>query len=91
MNRIFGPRKTVLAGCAVIILFIAIMVMAVQSVYTSETPYGDCLGLGETQTDSLVYEVPTGNVIVGIILVETVIVPAYIVLKDLYCPVGVKE
>ena len=86
--RFFGLSCGALVSIFVVALVALVIVFA--SIYTSGTEYGECVGLGETQTESLVYEVDVGNVIIGIIGVETIIVPAYIVLKDLYCPTGVK-
>lgn len=55
---------------------------------TSETAYGDCIGLDDDKNPSLKYEVDTGNVIIGALLVETLIAPVYIALEETYCPVG---
>lgn len=59
---------------------------------TSETQYGRCLGLDdEVQKDpKLIYEVDVGNVIVGVVFVQTIVVPIWVALKEFYCPVGVK-
>jgi hypothetical protein len=55
----------------------------------TETPLGPCVGLlTEAKRDStLVYEYHTGNIIVAVVLSETLIVPAIIVAKHLECPV----
>lgn len=44
----------------------------------------------EKMNPTIEYEVSLGSVIVAVILMETVIVPVYVVLFDLYQPVGQK-
>ena len=87
-TKFFGLGCSAIGGIFVVALVACIVVFS--WLYTSKTEYGECVGLGETQTESLVYEVDTGNVIIAIVGVESIIIPAYIVLKDLYCPTGIK-
>lgn len=54
---------------------------------TSETEYGDCVGLFEDRDPTLVYETDTGNVILAVIFSETLIVPAIVLIDETYCPV----
>jgi len=52
--------------------------------------YGDaeCIGVDDMKDPKLTYEVSTRNVIVGLIFVETIIVPIVTVLDQFYCPVN---
>ena len=46
----------------------------------------------ESQRDpNIIYEMSAGSVIVGIIFIETVVVPVYVIGWDLYQPVRKKE
>ena len=87
-TRFFGLGCSAI-GCIFVVALVACIVVF-SWLYTTKTDYGECLGLGETQNDSLVYEVDNGNVVLGVIFVESIIAPVYIVFKDLYCPVGTK-
>ena len=80
------PRHVIYAFIVlVIVLFVALM-----SLYTTSTEYGECVGLGQVKVDSLVYEPNVGNLIVAAVGIETLVIPVYIVLTSLECPVGVK-
>lgn len=57
---------------------------------TSETEYGDCLGLAEDKDPKLKYETDVGNVILAIIFSETIVVPAVVLLSETVCPVAKK-
>lgn len=77
----------------IIITFIVLVIVisvALFSIYTTSTEYGDCVGLGQIKIDSLVYEPNVGNIIVAAVGIETLVIPVYIVLTSLECPVGVK-
>jgi hypothetical protein len=60
---------------------------------TDSTSLGPCVGIDDEQKrdPNLVYEIDTGNVIVAVIFVETVIVPVWVALDETYCPVARKE
>lgn len=55
---------------------------------TSETKYGPCVGLSETENPKLIYKTDVMNVVMAVIFVETVFVPLIVVLSELDCPVG---
>ena len=74
-----------------IVLLLAALVAVPVILYTGSTEYGDCVGLLDQQDTSLVYEVPVGNLIVGTIFIETVVVPVVIVGKELWCPVAHRD
>ena len=77
----------------IIIVFVAFVVALFVSfalLYTTDTEYGECVGLGQAKVDSLVYEPNVNNILVGAITIETVIIPVYIAFTSLECPVGVK-
>ena len=77
-------------GCLTLIGIVVLMTVLFMTVYKDSTQYGECVGLGQAKVDSLVYEPNIGNIILGIVGFETLIVPALITLTSLECPVGVK-
>ena len=68
-------------------LFIMLLSMTLVSC-TTHTKYGACIGLVDRQDPKLRYEVSWWNVFLGISLSETIIVPVYILAKDIQCPEG---
>lgn len=59
---------------------------------TKETEYGDCVGVIKSSEDpKLIYEMSYKNVIIGIVLSETLVIPTIVVFADLYCPTGKKK
>jgi hypothetical protein len=57
---------------------------------TSSTQYGQCIGLGEEPDPRLNYKVSAQNLAVGLIFIETIIVPVFVAADQFYCPTGVK-
>ena len=53
-------------------------------------PYG-LLNESTRKNPKVQYEVPVSNLIIGIVLMETVIVPIYIIGYDLYAPVKLRD
>ena len=51
------------------------------------TQAGDCVGVWDKQRPNVEYAVSKRNILVGLVLVETIIVPAHVVLCELWCPV----
>lgn len=59
---------------------------------TGKTEFGECVGISDADKDpKLMYKPHTMNIILGIIFVETIIVPVWVTLDRLYCPVEVKK
>jgi hypothetical protein len=56
----------------------------------SRTEYGECVGLFDDRDPSLRYETSVRNVVIGAVLIETLIVPAFVVATQWHCPVGTK-
>lgn len=57
-----------------------------------KTPYGDCVGIDKNNSNpSLNYEINTRNLLLGIIFLETIIVPFYVATDYIYCPVSKKD
>jgi hypothetical protein len=71
------------------ILFIALAALAVSGC-TSRTEYGNCVGLGDDKDPALHYKVSVWNAFLGIVFVETIIVPIFVVVDETFCPVGKK-
>ena len=71
-----------------------ILLIALATVFlagcTSRTEYGQCVGLGDDKNPALHYKVSVWNAFLGIVFVETVIVPIIVAVDELECPVGVK-
>ena len=71
-----------------------ILLIALATIFlagcTSRTEYGQCIGLGDDENPALRYKVSIWNTFLGIVFVETVIVPIIVVVDELECPVGVK-
>lgn len=55
-----------------------------------KTEYGKCIGVTEDKKPDLIYKPSVQNIVVGIILSETIIVPVVVVLDQFQCPVGRK-
>jgi len=67
------------------------LIAALLSGCVSRTDYGQCVGLGDKQNPKLRYRVSARNVIVGIVFVELIAPPVYVVLDETFCPVGPAE
>lgn len=61
-----------------------------MSACTSETAFGDCVGFDDDKDPALKYEISTRNVVLGIIFIETIIVPVVVALDEVECPIGKK-
>jgi len=57
---------------------------------TTRTQFGQCVGVLDDKDPTLLYDLDIGNVFIGFIFSETLIVPAVVVLKQLECPVAKK-
>lgn len=71
------------------ILLIAIAAMFLAGC-TTRTQYGECVGIGDDKNPALHYKADVWNVFLGIVFVETVIVPLIVVFDETYCPVSAK-
>jgi hypothetical protein len=58
---------------------------------TNKTEYGSCVGIGDKQNPKLHYKVSAWNVTMGILFVELIAPPIFVVLDETYCPVGPTE
>ena len=58
---------------------------------TSETRYGPCVGAFSEKAPDLKYKINTWNIVVSIILSQTLVVPVVVIAEETYCPVGVKR
>lgn len=55
---------------------------------TSNTEYGECIGVAQEHNPDLKYEYDLTNIVIAIIFSETIIVPVIIIATDLKCPTG---
>ncbi len=67
---------------------LAVAAMVLLAGCTSSTRYGDCVGVLEDKDPTLAYSADVGNIVLGILFFETVVVPAVVVLAQLECPTG---
>lgn len=74
-------------GCAVLILLVVCGSLLFAWMYDSSTPLGACVGINGMKDSTLVYEYDAGNIALGIVGIETVVLPVYVVLNALECPV----
>jgi hypothetical protein len=90
-------------GCTKVIIFTGfmgtekmknILLIALATVFlsgcTTRTEYGDCVGLGDDKNAALHYKVSVWNAFLGVLFVETIIVPIVVAVDEIYCPVGKK-
>ena len=86
-------NKQLAVGCSLIVALFAFLACTIAAIHESERTIGgkvvQCVGITESglRDSTLTYEVSVPNVLIGVLGLQTVIVPAYVVLKDLYCPV----
>ena len=69
-------------------LSLLLALMLVLSSCTQTTPYGKCIGVMDKESEGKEYAISWWNSFVGIIFVETLIVPTVTILWDIKCPVG---
>lgn len=55
---------------------------------TKETDVGRCIGVFDEEDPTYRYDVSVKNAIIGTVLSGTVIVPAIVLMKQTFCPVG---
>ena len=77
-------------GCLTLIALFILIAGLFMFVYKTSTDYGECVGFGQTKNSAVVYEPNVGNIIIGIVAIETLVIPAYITLTSLECPVAMK-
>lgn len=68
-------------------LLMAMLLAMTMTGCQCSTPAGDCIGIADDPVPGVTYKASTRNIILGIVFVETIAVPAYVVLADLKCPV----
>lgn len=67
-----------------------LLLIATLAACTSSTEYGQCIGVADDKDPKLTYKVSVWNAFLGIILVETIIVPIYVLVDQTFCPVAKK-
>lgn len=72
-------------------LLLALLTVTMLAGCTSRTEHGACVGVNDPQQSDLYYKVDSWNVFMGILFIETIIVPIVVVNDQLYCPAGKKE
>jgi hypothetical protein len=73
------------------IVIAILLVVCVAAGCTSQTVYGDCLGVGEEEDPTLVYDVPTMNIVWSVIFFEMIFPPIVFLATDFKCPVAYKK
>ena len=69
---------------------ISILACFILAGCVSKTDFGPCIGVGDDENQELKYHVSTRNIIVGIIFVETIVVPVVVAVDEYKCPVAKK-
>jgi hypothetical protein len=57
---------------------------------TSHTEFGPCIGAFDDRDPKLAYKVSVWNAFLGIIFIETIIVPIWIIVDETLCPIALK-
>lgn len=73
-----------------LVLLLALAVMGCDDSATINGKEVECVGLGEDKLPEYTYRVDKSNVFVGILFLETIIVPVVVVADQLWCPVAEK-
>jgi len=71
-------------------VLLALVAVAMLAGCTQRTEHGACIGVTEDKDPALTYKVSAWNVFLGIIFVETIIVPLVVVFDNIQCPSGKK-
>ncbi len=66
----------------------ALLGLAMLSGCTTRTDAGPCVGVVDQKKPGVEYELSYWNLFVGIVFVETLVVPTVVVLKELECPIS---
>lgn len=74
-----------------IVCIILLALALVLSGCNRENKYGQCIGIADDKDPALNYKVDTWNAVLGIVFIETLIVPFVVVNDCLYCPVSRKN
>ena len=72
-------------------LVTALLAASLLAGCTSSTQYGRCIGVNDNENPKLEYDVSAWNAFLGVIFVETIIVPLVVIFDKAKCPVGPKE
>jgi hypothetical protein len=67
---------------------LAIVLMLLVTSCTGHTRYGQCIGIDDVGDQNLIYRPSVWNILIGIIFVETIIVPLVVILTEAECPVA---
>lgn len=70
----------------IIVLAFALMV----SGCTSETEFGQCIGIADDKNPALVYKVSKWNVFLAIVGLEFIAPPIFVLVDQTFCPVARK-
>ena len=57
---------------------------------TTQTEYGPCVGISDEKNPNLVYKIDVTNAVLGIVFIETIIVPIVILADETFCPIAYK-
>lgn len=58
---------------------------------TDSTKYGPCIGFMKEENPKVEYELSTQNLVVAVLLSETIVVPVIVAANQYKCPARVKE
>lgn len=66
--------------------FILLVILSMLSGCISKTEHGPCIGAFDDEDPALIYRASARNVVIGLLLFETVMVPAYVIVEQTKCP-----
>ena len=72
-------------------LILILTAAAFLSGCTGSTPHGPCVGAFEDRNPKKVYKLSIWNTFLGIVFIETLIVPIVVVSNQVICPIGDKD
>jgi len=71
--------------------FLLILSLLLTISCTTRTEFGECIGAFDEKQPDLIYKMSYWNLAMGIIFIETVVVPLVTVGDDLICPIGKRK
>ena len=71
-------------------LLTLLLIMATFTSCTSKNEHGNCIGAFQDKDPTLKYNVDIANIAIGIIFMELLLPPIYVIRDQTFCPTGKK-
>lgn len=72
-------------------LLLVVLLILTLAACTQKTDLGPCIGMADDPDPALMYKADGMNVVWAVVFIETIYVPAYVILTDLRCPIARRE